>query len=150
MKLNIILALVTTLTVGLNSFASGSTSVKKETWTCKGDQNGISSLQIVVDHKKNAMIGSLEDFSMGTSDLSVTKGTVTEERKASGSVTLGHDDASYSVELVLTDADAAYVIEEPETKKMSGKAVVIYDRFIDCLGEAADVEVLNCTVNIAR
>ncbi len=126
------------------SFREG--DILKEVWTCKGKSDSVvDSVTVTVDRVKNTVLGGLFDGTMTGSEIGLTKGS--DLYKLEGYVAPGHDNREYSVQLVQSRRDDFdYGFET----KVKGQAVVVYQGFIDCIGDVGGAEVLSCDVELER
>jgi hypothetical protein len=135
--LGVILAVVTTATAAENS------AVREQNWKCD-NQKGL----VVSAHVGATVTGTLldKDFAEGLLTLvpQVTKNGDAKKLTVTSYQYL--DVRDYSVELVPVEIDS--FTEFSSAKSATGKAVVIEQTFMDCLGESGSVEVLDCQVEL--
>lgn len=120
--------------------------ILREVWTCKGKSDSVvSSLRVEVSKDLNLSRGGLFDGTMTGSEISLEK--TSDIYKLSGYVTPGHDNRGYSVQLIQSRKDDFDYGSEVNLK---GQAVVVYEGFIDCIGDVGGAEVLSCDVEVER
>lgn len=135
------LVLVTCALFSVSAFAD----ITKEVWTCKGKDGVVSELKATVNNVDGTVDGNLFDGTMSGTPISLEQGN--DVYHLNGYIAPGHDDRTYAVQLIQSrrdDFDYGY-----ETV-LKGQAVVVYNGFIDCIGDVAGAEVLNCEVKVDR
>jgi hypothetical protein len=112
-----------------------------ETWNCTG-KGHFAELKVSVGSEAKSTVATLVDTSMASKPIELQ---AEDNRHLTGYVTSGHDDSSYTVELLQgRDEDFEGQSSYPE---VFGQAIVISKGFIDCVGTVTNAEVLNCKVS---
>jgi hypothetical protein len=145
----VFLLILTTVTIQTGWSKETTTPVIREVWTCTGDggKNNISSLNAIVDDVQKSSSGSLVDGSMSSDPVEFTSQKGTAMTRLKGRIS-GHDSRDYSIQLVPSQTDD--LLPDSQATNTTGQAVVIYNGFIDCVGDLGGVEVLSCEIKLGR
>lgn len=140
----VVLALVFSSQSVFADFQKG--DILKEVWTCKGKSDSVvDSVTVTVDRVKNTAVGGIYDGTMTGSEIALKK--MSDLYKLGGYVAPGHDNREYSVQLIQSRKDD---FDWGFETKLNGQAVVVYEGFIDCIGDIGGAEVLSCDVELER
>lgn len=124
---------------------SAMADVTKEVWTCVGKDGVVSELKVVVNNLEGSASGNLFDGTMSSKAISLEQANDTYH--LNGFIAPGHDDRSYAVQLVPSRRED---FDYGSQSVVKGQAVVVYNGFIDCIGDVAGAEVLSCDVKLDR
>ena len=120
----------------LFAFSVSITAIAGEQWECKksSSQGYIEKISVQIDAVKNSSAGTIVDRYMSASETALTNQTSHGAKPRpyflTGEIT-GWDSRYYTVRLEKTDAG-------------KGFAEVVYDGDIDCIGNVAGREILDC------
>jgi hypothetical protein len=130
--------------ISASAFAAEEGDIIRETWTCKNDE--VNFTAVFTPKISNARITAF-----GAENIELTGETSILDAglviKLNGSL-YEHD--TWNFEATLVRSDEAF--EWSEKKKVTAKAQLslVTEMFIDCVGNRASVDVIDCSVVIER
>jgi hypothetical protein len=115
----------------------------QEKWTCGQRSDGTARVSAVVD--ANSAQATVADFQISASGKHGFYDGLIHELTAQDNG--GHDSVAYRIFLVPNNDDGAFsTYGDSEAKKAKGKAVIMQEGFIDCVGDISQVEQVSCKV----